>query len=129
MFSGAFGAARTAALLVAFAKFESSFDPHALGDCSPGKPKTVQNCQSLGMWQISKAHAPADELLEPETAVVHARKLLAQSAKICSGRPPEERYAWYAAGGDGCKESGFTASKHRFWLARKIFNDHPYSEE
>jgi hypothetical protein len=125
LFKGERGREETAALLVAWASFESAFDPGALGDCHGAKERTAAACDSHGLFQISKANAPSRELLEPEGAAAHAGRLFAESFRICRGRPRPELGAWFAAGGNGCKEAGFAASRHRFARAERLLREHP----
>ncbi len=97
LFAGHDGAERTAALLVALAKFESDFDPAAVGD----------HGASLGLFQVNRLHAPRRDLLRSGPAARVATGLLGASLRVCRGRPPEEALAWYAAGGAGCLHGGF----------------------
>jgi hypothetical protein len=119
----------TAALFLALAEFESGYNPNALGDCTPGKPKSVATCQSLGLFQISGAHAPRPELLVSGLAALHARRLLETSMRICRKEAPARRLAWYAQGGEGCSPKGFVKSEHRTGLAQRLWREAPLPEE
>lgn len=114
IFDGDDGPERTAALLVALAWFESRFQADAIGDAS----------QSFGLYQISRVHAPALELVEPIDATTHALRLLRQSMAICAKRPMVERLGWYAAGGPGC-DHAHDKSRHRMQLAQRLLREHP----
>lgn len=115
LWPGEEGPRRTAAVLVALAFAESRFDPDAIGD----------HGQSHGAFQISLAHAPKGELHDPLTAARHARRLLAQSFRICADRPLGERMAWYAAGGPSCSPKGYAASRYRMSMAAKLLRGAP----
>jgi hypothetical protein len=116
VFRGPHAVERTAAFLLAIGKFESDFNPAAVGDRG----------QSLGEWQLSKVHAPKVELLTPGIEARHALGLIETSFRICKDRPVEERLGWYAWGRDGC-EHAHDKSRHRMDLAKRILRDHPYS--
>lgn len=105
-----------AAILVSLARFESSLNPAAVGDCR-GKEKTLRNCQSLGLFQVSKHHASAMCLLIPDCAARHAVRLVRESMRICG--PGPNQLAWYATGGPSCR-SNIKASAHRMFLARRL---------
>jgi hypothetical protein len=124
LFRGELGKERTAALLVAVAYYESHFDAGALGDCRKDAPRSLARCQSVGLYQISKANAPADELLDRDDASRHALRLFATSFRICRERPVFERLAWYAAGGNGC-DRRLELSAHRMSLASRLMREHP----
>lgn len=106
----------TAAVLVAFAYTESRFNPLAEGDCFDGK------CHSFGLFQINPSHSQGERgsLFEPRSAALLALQLLQTSMRVCRARPAEERFAWYAAGGNGCKESGWGKSRARWRIAREL---------
>lgn len=112
LWPGEDGPRRTAALLVAVAKFESEMDPNAVGDAG----------QSRGMYQIDTSHAPAAELTDPRAASEVAIRLLRDSMWICRTRPEAERLAWFAHGGVGCPsdERSGRLSRHRWGLAEKL---------
>jgi hypothetical protein len=111
VFEGAYGAKRTAALLVSLAWFESRFDPQAKGD----------HGASLGLFQINGSHAKSIELLEPAWAPYHALSLIKRSFEVCHAQPVDDRLSWYAAGGVGCSEAGAIKSRHRMALARRLY--------
>lgn len=114
----------SALVLVEFAYTESRFNPGALGDCIPGALPSVSTCQSLGLYAISKVHAPSLELLKSESSTPIARRLFSQSLRICRNRPAEERFAWYAAGGPDCSK-GHAASRWRYWEFRHLLSTYP----
>ncbi len=113
LFKGVDGRQRTAALLVSLAWFESRFRGDAEGD----------HGQSLGLYQISRAHAPRQELLGAASATRRALALIRTSQRVCAARPLEEQLGWYASGGSSC--GGLTKSRHRVNLAGKLLREHP----
>lgn len=110
---------RTAAVLTSVAFFESHFNPDALGDCTKGRPRTLATCQSVGAFQISKAHASAEVLVDPLSAARQALRLMGTSVNICRARPLSERLGWYAWGRVGCYHS-LDKSRHRMALAATL---------
>lgn len=120
-----FTASETAAFLTEFGYTESRFNSEAVGDCKEGLPKTTETCQSIGLFQISKMHAPVKELLRPAFAARHARQLFEVSMHVCASRPERQMFAWYAVGGFGCNEKGFKASEWRYWNARDLLRQNP----
>lgn len=129
VFDGAAGVARTVALDVAVAMFESTFEPGALGDCyklkasrldpdPPRKARTVEGCRSHGLFQTD-VRLPASA----EEQTRYANRMIRASFRVCRDLPLEERLAWYAAGGeDGCRsEAGRRASRNRLRLAERLF--------
>jgi hypothetical protein len=117
LFHGPRGAAATALLLASVAKFESDFDPGAVGD----------HGASLGLFQVNRVHASERELLTPGSAARVARDLMAVSMRICRARPLVERLGWYAWGRDGC-DHALEKSRHRFELAQRLMRDYPPPE-
>lgn len=111
----------TASVLVSIAFFESHFNPGALGDCRKGrdgKPVvTLETCNSLGLFQISKSHAPAMELFLPPTAAAHARRLVGVSRRMCGDG--ENALSNYATGGPVCVPN-LKESRHRMLLASRL---------
>lgn len=112
LYPGVDGPRRTAALLVSLSSFESAFDPAAVGDRS----------RSYGLFQVSTAHAPVAELVDPRTASEHAIRLLRASMWICRDRPGADQLAWYAHGGAGCAtdERSVRLSRHRVQRASAL---------
>jgi len=113
LFAGDRGRERTAALLVSLGWFESTFDPHALGD----------HGRAHGLFQVH-GHG---ELADPDEAVGLALELVRTSMRACRNRPLEERLAWYAGGGYDCSAPSADAlkkSRHRvlkaMWLAKHV---------
>lgn len=121
-FSG-FTEQESAAFLTDFAYTESRFNPNAMGDCHSGVSQST--CQSFGLYQISKVHAPISELLGIDSATAHARRLLDLSMRICASKTKDKMFAWYAAGGVDCNEKGWHASEYRYGLAKGFLRDYP----
>lgn len=120
IFPGEEGPKKTASILIAIARYESTFNPNALGDIDEnGK------AHSFGLFQIQvpTANMSANLLLVPRDAAVVAINLIETSFKVCSAAPWDERLGWYAAGGPRCKESGREKSKVRLQLAEQIFQN------
>jgi transglycosylase-like protein with SLT domain len=118
LFKGEDGPKRTAAVLVAWAMFESRFDPHAVGD----------NGKALGMFQVHASTVPAtpqENLFDPLEAARTARELLRRSSRICRKFDVLELGGWYAAGGEGCQEAGRKKSRHRMSLAMRLLKETP----
>lgn len=115
IFEGEDGAVKTAAFLLAIAWKESRFNPTAVGD----------NGASLGLFQIQAptAHVTANMLLVPREAAPIAINLVKTSLAVCGHYGWHERLGWYAAGGNGCKESGRKKSVSRVLLAEKILRE------
>lgn len=114
LYRGPDGKERTAALLVSLAWFESRFRVDAVGD----------HGQSIGLYQVSKAHAPREELLGAASATRVALGLIRESQRVCAGRALPEQLGWYASGGRAC--GGLAKSRHRMGLAAKLVREHPY---
>lgn len=115
----------TAAYLLAFGYTESRYHPEEMGDCREGQEKSIATCQSFGLFQVGKVHAPVSELLVSSTATHRALELLRTSMRICQREKPEYRFAWYAKGGNGCSEKGFQASAYRYGIAKRILREYP----
>lgn len=100
---------RTAATLVALARYESSFDPNAWGDRGNG--------DSYGLYQQQRF----GKLRDPREATRVAISQIRISARICGRRAKNEMLGWYAAGGDGCDNAvGLAKSRNRMKLARQL---------
>lgn len=100
---------RTAATLVALARYESVFDPNAWGDRGHGDSHGLYQQQRFGL------------LSDVGEATAVALSQIRISMRICRGRPVEERLTWYAAGGNGCESrDGVAKSRHRMTLAKKL---------
>lgn len=100
---------KTAATLVALARFESVFDVNAWGDRGKGDSHGLYQQQRFG------------ELRDPREATGVAISQIAISLRNCASRPIDERLAWYAAGGDGCSNpAGIAKSRNRMKLARQL---------
>ena len=122
LFAGEDGPARTAALLVAVAKFESNFKPGALGDKST----------SVGLWQINQSNfaglgiTKAELLADRDLEVRAALSMMRASFKVCAARKAEDWLGHFASGGATCTNvGGLIASRHRVGLAIRLFRDHP----
>jgi hypothetical protein len=86
------GRAKTAALLVSLAWFESTFRPNAVG----GRGRLH------GLYQTGgKAADLNDPLKASRLALEHVR----ESFRLCSARPAVDRLVIYAIGGTTCKEA------------------------
>lgn len=106
---------QTASVLVSLAWFESRFTVDASGDRGA----------SLGLFQVQPEvwRIPRWELLRPETAAVHAAKLVVRSFRECRERPWSERLAWYARS-SGCRdvpEGVLRQSRVRVGLADELY--------
>lgn len=107
---------RTAAELIAVVRFESSFDPDAVGD----------HGQSIGLGQIgvSNLHRlglSKSDLFDVRKNLLATAKMLRESHRVCRGRPIEEQLAAYATGRGLCDVSeGRSDSIHRMQYARWI---------
>lgn len=123
LFAGADGRARTAAVLVSVAWFESTFKPGATGD----------HGRSHGLFQV-QGHGTLDD---PHDATRAALVELRASLHVCRKRPLAERLAFYAGGGpaphdaDGCpvNAEAVNASKHRLARAFWLFKRYPAPNE
>lgn len=98
---------KTAATLVALARFESAFDPAATGD----------HGASHGLFQQQRYGDLADVREATRVALDQIRI----SFRICGRRDIKERLGWYAAGGDGCDNPrGLQQSRSRMSLAFQL---------
>ena len=110
------GVERTIAEIVAVARFESTFDPHAIGD----------HGQSLGFGQIGVSNVrrlgiDRDDLLDVRENVRAMVRLLKESHRVCRANAPEDQLAAYATGNARCRVAeGLAASRHRMAYARWI---------
>jgi len=121
LFEGSDGRARTAALMVSVAWFESAFQPGAVGDCGHAGPcKKGETGQSHGLFQVQGQ----GELKDPMDAARAALGMLRASMRVCRARPLEERLGWYAAGGNDC-DRGLRESRHRVLRAMWLFKRYP----
>ena len=101
---------KTAATLVALARFESAFNPTAVGD----------NGASHGLYQQQRD----GELHDVREATRVALSQIRISGRICRGRNRGELLGWYAAGGDGCSNPrGLQQSRNRMNLAFKLVGE------
>lgn len=121
LFAGPDAVAKTAAAMVALSWFESRFDVGAVGD----------HGRSHGLYQIERSNLSegvTEETikLDAELATREAMRLLRQSMRICRNEKPDFGWAWYAAGGRGCRTPGFVKSAHRIALGRRLFRENPY---
>lgn len=136
------GPARTAALLVAVAWFESGFVADAEGDCAgvdPGQRRDWARCpdghpaRSLCLLQVGASNLRSlgvtrEAIVGDVRECVRAGlRLMRASWQACRGRPLRERLVNYAAGGGGCAGSDDAArkSRHRVDLAARLLADHP----
>lgn len=107
--------ARCAAVLVAIAKYESAFDPHALGDGG----------RSYGLFQIDVTGRWIKRGADVERQVSVAMDRIEESFWICgSKRPLAERLTNYAYGRGKCPAEGDAVekSKHRMQLAGRLLS-------
>lgn len=100
---------RTAALLVAVAFRESTFNADAIGD----------HGKSFCAFQIHRSSGGSPALLEDVDACTRtAFSLLRTSLKVCPSHP----VAWYAAGPQGCdNDRAQKISRDRMALAAYLF--------
>lgn len=132
IFAGRAGALKTAALLLAIAYYESSFDPKAIGDNNASfglyqiQPPTVKYGEGVtGIPEMGNFAMTANVLLLPRDASLVALSLIKTSLRICGAFPWHERLGWYAAGQNGCQEKGRKKSVSRMLLAEKFVREHP----
>lgn len=97
-----------AADLIAFGWTESRFNPQAIGD----------HGQSIGLFQVSKSHAPVMLLMLPKSAAKIALKLMRTSRHICKHLPENVRLSWYTTGGPACYAT--SAARYRQSLAKRL---------
>jgi len=137
IFGGVDGAAKTVALVIAVADFESGFQPDAGGDCSETTDKGIcakgSKPHSFCMMQINESNfrgyrTTKEEILSNiDVCVSIGISMMKQSFAICRSRPLEERLAWYAGGGNNCP-IGLDAtrkSNHRIAKAMWLFKTYP----
>jgi hypothetical protein len=107
------GRAKTAAVLVALAWAESTFNP-----------KATSRSGVRGLFQVGGR----GDLSDPLKASRVALELVRESFRLCSARPVEERLAVYAAGGVSCKDPGAEAlkkSRYRVMKGLWLVKHHP----
>jgi hypothetical protein len=116
LFEGEDGEARTAALLVSIAWYESHLKPDARSKAGNGR--------WVCLYQIHKRHLadPKKALTDPEVCTREAVKLLRASLAACAKRPKNERLAFFVSG--AC-DKGLPSSRLRMFLAAKLMKDHP----
>lgn len=109
LFAGENAHAKTLAVLVSLAWFESRFRTDALGDSG----------KSRGLYQVQAKEVPTD----PKGQTVQAAKMIKESFRVCKDKTLVEKLGWYAAGGPDC-ERGLRESRNRmkkaFWLLLKV---------
>lgn len=135
LFRGEDGPARTAAWLVSVGRFESGFRREAAGD-SPCLAKDASGaCTRRGKptsfcaMQVSNGNfaglGVTEESIVKSLDVCYGAglRMMHDSMRVCSGRPLNERLAWYAAGGNGCTEhpDAVAKSQHRANLGAFLF--------
>lgn len=117
------GVARTVAELVAVATRESHLRPDAIGSDYAGF--------SYGLFQVhetnfSRLHLTWRQAITPLDATRAALVLLAESHRICRGRPIEEQLSEYASGRGRCDTpEGLRDSRNRMALARSLLARRP----
>ncbi len=127
LFAGDDGPLRTAALFVSTSWFEANFHIAAKGDCrkKDERGRCVAEPQSLGLYQIGVSNLAGlgvteeDMTTDPLVQTRAARRMMAISFGICSGRAVDDLLGQYASGGSTC--AGVEKSGHRVrkakWLA------------
>jgi len=123
LYTDEMGSYRTAALLIAIARHESTFKASAI------HPKSG----AMGLFQIQpptarlapgREHFKGNLLLQPRSAAPIAIDLIRTSDRICAKFPVDDRLIWYAQGGPDCEPVRFPESlkfsRHVFWNARQI---------
>lgn len=117
------GVERTAAELVALAYYESRFDPMAVASDWAGF--------SWGLFQEHETNFPRlgitwRDAVTPLPAARAALVLLAESHRICRGRPLEEQLSEYASGRGTCSTpEGLRDSRVRMRLAASLLRRQP----
>jgi hypothetical protein len=108
------GEARTAALLVAVAWYESRFKPDAVS----------KDRRAYCLYQLDKSYLPepAKALADPHLCTRTALSLLRRSLETCRARSPDDRLAFYVSG--HCDRGG-PESRYRTFLAKKLLKEHP----
>jgi hypothetical protein len=131
LFAGQDGAAKTAAVLVSVAWFESRFQPDAEGD----KPKladgTRGRARSVCAMQVHESNFAALKVTRAELLSDVQRcfdtglELLHVSFGVCRAQPLEHRLAHYCVGGNGCTLPTKGEDAHRMRLALALFKALP----
>ncbi len=124
LFTGAHGAERTAALLVSVGKYESAFDPTAIGDHGQSHCLLQVGQSNFGFLSVTRAEIHQSI----EVCIDSGIRMMQASFRACRGRPVEERLAHYAEGGEQCPDpssAGARASRHRFALANWLLLNRP----
>ena len=128
------GAAKTAAILVALAWFESRFQVNAQGDCpkrtSFGTCEKGSTPQSFGAWQVSRSNlagldlSPESVLEDAGVAARASLTLVRESFRVCAREPLSSRLGWYAGGTGRCisSEDAKRKSEHRMAKAVWIYD-------
>lgn len=141
LFAGDAGAERTAALIVAVARFESGLQPDAEGDCHEktayGTCVKGARPHSFCMLQIHETNlaylrVTREQLQTDVRACVRAGvTMMRESFRVCARAPLEERLGWYAGGGGSCgaSEDAKRKSRHRMALARWLLEKLPYVQK
>lgn len=116
--------AETAAILVAIARYESRFNPRAVGYDGYG--------ESWGLYQIHETNLKRlglrdyAEVCDPVEGSRAAIVLIDESFRVCRRNQPLERLAMYASGRAQCAvPDGVQASRVRMRLARELLERHP----
>jgi hypothetical protein len=140
LFSGDRGDAKTAALLVSLAFFESGMKPDAAGDCSDKTGQKRLACTEPGaiphsfcLLQIHESNLAGfgvtrEEIQSDVGACVRTSlALLHQSFRICRALGLEDQVRWYAGGGPTCptSEDATRKSRHRVLKGRWLFDALP----
>lgn len=107
-------AARTAALLVAVAWYESRLKPNAVS----------ANGKWVCLYQVDKHHLedPKKALDDPEVCTRAAMKQLRTSLATCAKNPEGERLAFFMSG--RC-DKGLPESRYRMFLMKQLLAKHP----
>ena len=117
------GVARTVVELVAVATRESHLRPDAIGSDYAGF--------SYGLFQLHETnflrlHLTWREAIAPLAGTRAALVLLAESHRVCRGRPIEEQLSEYASGRGRCDTpEGLRDSRNRMALARSLLARRP----
>jgi hypothetical protein len=108
------GEARTAALLVSLAWYESRFKPDAVS----------KDKRTLCLYQLDKSYfgEPQKALGDPDLCTRTALTVVRRSLEACRARAPEDRLAFFVSG--HCDRGG-PDSRYRMFLAKKVLKEHP----
>lgn len=119
LYDDADGVARTAALLVATAWFESRFDPQAVDD--EGSTFCLGQVDPRGLFATPQAL-----LHDVPLCVGSMLRLMHESVRVCAlrGRAADERLGQYTGGGGACNR-GLRESRLRMRLAAYLLRAHP----